>query len=328
MDPEKILKQLTGRGVLVTPEMMERIKSGDLQGIGPAPPTEKEGGRAPKTGLSVKIRNVEKKERMSPQDFTLYYNRRYGALRDMLLKKMSAVSINKAGDTFSEVSLIGMVREKTQRGFILEDETGDIEVVIQGVVKEDDVVGVRGRIKEGRLFSSDIIWPDIPKENNITHIPGVSILLANRMDDNIRRTIKNFSLVLIPHPPEMDFREEEKKKTFTNLPNPCCVTINKDGKEFILLIYIPKKAISTEEAVSCLRRRHLSPERAEVFSTSDPYLIEPVPDLFWVLSNQRHVEQYGGVTIIMSNRDDAVKYDTETGESYFAYERAEQPTET
>ncbi|MCK4714986.1 MAG: hypothetical protein KAT35_05385, partial [Candidatus Aenigmarchaeota archaeon] len=65
-------------------------------------------------------------------------------------------------------------------------------------------------------------------------------------------------------------------------------------------------------------RRHLLPDRKHIRSREDPYMIDNVPDLFWVISDQRHIGQYNGVTLVMSGEHDAVRFDAGTGKASFA----------
>ncbi len=326
MDRQAMVRELTKKGILVTPEMLEEARSGMLhkQATGQAhtPLPEKQ----PKTRLSVKVTRTEGMPKMSADDFISYYNSRYNGLRDILLKKMSALSINKARESFSEVSVIGMVKERNSQGFVLEDTTGEVPVVSSDEAREDDVVGVKGTIREGRLFQREIIWPDVPLGNGARFVPGMTLLLSTFLDENTRRAFQNFSLVFIPERPETELTEEEERKLITTLPNPCSATINKENIKFHLLIYRPNRPVSKQEALEMLRRRHLSPDKREISTTTDPYLIEPVPDLFWIISEERHIERYKGVTVIITRKQDAVKYNAETGEACFAYDNTPSHT--
>jgi DNA polymerase II small subunit/DNA polymerase delta subunit B len=312
MDKREIVRQLTQRGVLVTPEVLERIESGEIKAPDSQPATQpRERAR-----LSATIRKTEKLKRMSPKDFVSYYSNRYNGLRKMLAEKMQAVSINRVGDITTEVAVIGMVRERNAQGFVLEDGTGEVSVASKDDVQEDDVVGVRGMVREGRIIQRELVWPDIPLSNRARSVPGLTLLLATFMNEKIRKAARDISLVFM-HGPAAP--EETEGNIMTALPNPCHAVINREGSEFRMLIYRPESPISPKEAFMLLRKRSLPPAREEIPSAEDPYLIDPVPDIFWVLSDRRHVERYKGVTIVMTGGHDAVKYDAGTGESFFAY---------
>ncbi len=315
MDRQGVVRELTKRGVLVTPEMLE---GGGLEALHKHAPIQTHAPKKALPKLSVKIRRAERLPQMSVEDFGSYYNARYAGLRDMILKRMPALSINKAREGFSDVSVVGMVKEKGPGGFVLEDTTGEIFVVSGDDVAGDDVVGVRGVIKEGRMFQKELMWPDVPANNVRKAVPGV-LLLSTFMDDIIRGVAGDFTLMFIPEEPNIEIADDEKRKLITRLPNPCAASINTEGSTFSLLIYTPTREVSLDDVVGFLKRRHLSPDKREISTKTDPYLIEPVPDLFWVISGERRVERYRGVTIIMTRKHDAVKYDTGTGEVSFAY---------
>jgi DNA polymerase II small subunit/DNA polymerase delta subunit B len=317
MDREAVVRELTKKGIIVTPEMLEEPGLAIVQKqTGQIPVSRK----PPKTKLSVKVARPERLPRMSVDDFASYYNSRYSGLRDILLKKTPAVSINKARESFSEVSVIGMVKERNSQGFVLEDTTGEIPVMSNDEVREDDVVGVKGAIREGRLFQKELVWPDIPTDNQTRSVPGMVLLLSTFLDENIRKASQDFSLMFIPERPGTELTEEEDRKLITALPNPSPVSVNKKGTTFNLLIYNPGRPVPKQEVLEMLKRRHLSPDKREISTTTDPYLIEPVPDLFWIISGERHTERYRGVTVITTGKRDAVKYDAETGEAFFAYD--------
>lgn len=124
MDRKEAVRQLISRGEIPTPELIEGMISGK-------PPTRETDGGVKKNEGEIQVRTLspEKKEKLSPQDFTSYYNNKYDGLREILSSKIGAISINKARETFGEVSVIGMVREKTPTGYMIEDTTGSIELV-------------------------------------------------------------------------------------------------------------------------------------------------------------------------------------------------------
>ena len=318
MDKQDVVRELTRRGMIITPDMLEKIKSGDI-GVDYVAPTQESGGSG-KVKLSVRIKRTEELREMTPHDFALYYNNRYGVLRGILLKKMDALSINKAVVGFSDVGVIGMVREMVVGGFLLEDATGEIVVMGGAGVKQDDVVGVRGVVKEGRLFQNEIIWPDIPTTNTMGVIPNLNLLLTNTLDEKLVGVIDDFGLVFVSAPTKTTIPEDIKSRVITDLPNPCSATINKGSRELHILIYKTEGSTTPQEALGMLRRRHLSPDKRKIFSTNDPFLIDPIPDILWLITDRRHVERYRGVNIVMCKENDVVRYDAGTGGVYFAHD--------
>ena len=309
MDRRETVRMLTRKGIIVTPEVLERAEKQGFDGA-----VDTEARTSPKAKLSVLIRKTELLDRMSTSDFTAYYNNRYNGLKNILLKKVGAVSINKAEEGVSGVSVIGMVRERLPNGFRLEDATGEIDVVSGDAVNDDDVVGVSGVVKEGKLFQKELIWPDIPTTNKPA-FPDTALLLTTFLDDDLRGVFDEFGLIFIYGKAGADAGDP---RVIHGLPNPCFATIKKDGKEFTVLIYKPRDRIIPEQAAGYLKRRHLLPDRKHIRSREDPYMIDHVPDLFWVISGQRYIGQYNGVALVMSGEHDAVRFDAGTGKASFA----------
>ena len=320
MEPEQVLKKLTEKGVMVTPDMMKRIRSGELGISDQVAPSDVGERRRPKTGLVVKTSSVSRKDRLSTQDFIKYYNNRFDGLRSIILKKMGAVSINKLSDGHSLVSVIGMVRERLPHGFVLEDATGEVEVVCNLPVQADDVVGVKGEIREGKLLMSELVWPDVPLRNSASFVDRLILLLTTGAEENVRKMMNGFSIVLYPGGDTTRFTNEEKKRTITNHPVPSHITITKDGNEFRILIYKPGEKATKDDAISYLRKRHLSPDKKRIFSTTDPFLIDPIPDLLWLVGGTRDIMRYKGVTIIITEDGDTLRYDAGTGQAHFTHE--------
>lgn len=316
MDRQAMVRDLTRRGILVTPEMLESGGPDALQAL-PGGNFPDPGGRS-RARLSVSVLRPQHLSHMSADDFISHYNARYEGLREILLKGMRAVSISNASGSASDVSVIGMVRERNQRGFILEDATGEIPVISSDDVSEDDVIGVRGMVREGQLFQSELIWPEIPDSREPCTIPGLSLLLSYRLDEGMWAEAHGTGLVFVPQRPGLKLSGDEERRLVTDLPNPCHATIKQGDREFRLLIYRPSGPVSRQDALDMLRRRHLSPERGEISTRSDPYIMEPAPDLLWIVSGERLIERHRGVNLIMTGEDDVVRYDAETGEAAFA----------
>jgi hypothetical protein len=193
---------------------------------------------------------------------------------------------------------------------VLEDTTGEIQVIGSGDVQADDVVGVTGTIREGSLFMKKISWPGIPEPNPAKTKPDMTVLLATFLDESIKRVSEGFELVFITQDTGTGLPEDEQKKIISQLPNPCFATIVKDGTEFNLLVYKPEEPATPETVAGFLKRRHLPYGIKRVAGKQDQMIIDPVPDLVWVISNTRHVGSYMGVDVLISGGKDAIRYDT------------------
>ncbi len=278
MDRKGAVRELISRGEIPTPELIDRMVSGR----GGGKPEER--GAENKRGeerIGVKVLSPEKKERLSAQDFTAYYNNKYEGLREILSSKISAISINKATETFGEVGVIGMVREKTPTGYIIEDTTGSIELVQKGSnMVTGDVIGVSGQVKENRLFGNGVVLPDVSLTQKYGTVKGVRITLSRK-------------------PPK---KREEGTLHFHaegngGLPNGSRIEISGGGKVRILF-YSPLGKAGPQECTECLKKRHLTISNKEIISPKDDFIIREVPDMLWSNSDNRFVESYKGVLII------------------------------
>ena len=319
MTPEETVRKLTSRGIMVSPELAESIRSGkfdesefDMETAAPV---------RGKAKLSVIVHKAHPQSTMTPQNYLTYYNNRFSTLSSILLGKMKAISINKVNDNLTDVSVIGMVREKTQSGFILEDQTGEIEVVGQEAVEEDDVLGVTGGVREGKLLRSSVIWPDVPLTHQPNLIRDMTLLLAGAYAPSMDPLVKEFSLVVTPGNPE-SFPDKHKRKLISGLTNPCRITVRRGGEEFLIMFYRPPESITPKDALTLLRKRHLSPDKKEVACTDDPFMIDPVPDILWIVGPESSVQRYKGVTVLMIPDSDYVSYDASAGEARFPQDPA------
>jgi len=323
MDEKEMVRNLNEKGVLVTPEMMEKIRKGENAIPEEAHKTTPRPKNPKKSKLSVKITKPSSMERLTPDDFRSYYTNRYNALRDILLKKMDIVSINKIKDAGKNASIIGMVRERVAGGFMLEDTTGEVEVISRDKVDEDDVIGVVGEVKEGKLAQSQMIWPDVPLTNAPVMMDGMNLLFADSMDSGIGSMLDGFDLVFLTCGGN-ETGKDATSKVIICKDTPCHIEISHGGKALNIMIHKPKEAPNRDDVLGYLRKRHLSPDKHEIRSTSDPFFIDPVPDILWVIGSMRHMERYKGVTMIISNPGDAFKYDSGTGEAFFAQDPAKK----
>lgn len=271
---QQIVKQFLEAGVLLTPDTLGIITEKSAEAI--LEQAKKEGSlvfslqeKEPETRLDV--RKFQKKQKFTAQEIAKYYNARFEGIKAILEKKAEGlVSVSNAKKSLAPVSTIGMVSERTQRGFMIEDLTGQAEVVTKSEdAQPDDVIGVKGHVKEGKIFSDEIIWPDVPMTHKNNRL-GTTIILAEKDGHKGEFVIT----------PEAVFGPDRKKAA---LPNPGWITITKDGMQATALVYNPGRPISQKEAFGWLKRRHLCPEKTQMRSADDPFLIEPIPDLVWII---------------------------------------------
>jgi DNA polymerase II small subunit/DNA polymerase delta subunit B len=287
---QQIIQKFLKEGILLSPDALEKIDEQNTeQFLGQARDQNHmvfEPTQAISAGPVITIRELDAREAMRPQDFASHYNARFSGIRDMLLKKLeNTVSVTNAKKALSSTT-IGMVRERTQRGFIIEDTTGWADVISKSEdVVEDDVIGLKGVTKEGVIFAEEIVWPDIPL-NHIASRPDMDIYLSGK---------KEGILTITPEKVHAAAKEH-------NLQNPAWVSIGSGRGAATVLIYKPQKKVSQKESIIWLRKRHLLPSRDQIKWAGDPFLIDPVPNILWIVQpGDAWKEMYKGVIIISSD---------------------------
>lgn len=319
---EEIVRKALEAGILLTPGLLETLNEEKLEEMikeakqkDKAVLTERE--RPTKSRLIIKVKRVVPKAKLKPEDFTRYYNNKYEGIKKLLLKKLDAVSINKVGESYDEISVIGMVKEPTPRGFVLEDPTGEIEVISNKEPEADDVVGVKGTSREGKLIEKEIILPDIPLDYKSKKIKNLSLLLTTSLTDKAMALTRATNFTLIPKLGDENLNEKEKEQVITDFTNPTWITISTPEDEMNILVYNPGEEIEQKQVIDYLRKRHLSPKRNKTLGPDDYFFIEPVPDILWLISPKKFLENYKGVTIISFEAPDAARVNLGTREVEF-----------
>jgi DNA polymerase II small subunit/DNA polymerase delta subunit B len=340
MNKKEMVQAVLDKGMLISPDILDRLNEDTLRSILmngnkaaeknglvveaiPQPPTSetadinppKEKQEMPrKPDISIKTRKTDSIQKLNPQDCIKYYNNKYNSLKNILLKKTSATSINKTNNNPGTVTIIGMVKERGPNGLMLEDPTGTIETVLNPTIDnrnmaEDDVLAISGGVREGKLFAKEIALPDVPLTHPVGEIDA-TMLLTEKMPSKDQNSNTNVDIICAPE--EMKIGDNG-----TKLTNPAMIEITKQGKTIRLLVYKPEKETGLSTAVELLKKRHLSPQRNQVFSSvtrddHDPFLIDPIPDIFWLISHEKGTTIYKGVTIISFNQNNAAMVDLKT----------------
>ncbi|MFH1445517.1 MAG: hypothetical protein ABIF08_03495 [Nanoarchaeota archaeon] len=291
MEKKEIVKIFMENGVLLQPKELENInesnylkmlethKNKSEHSIKKQPETniEKED-----TAIIFDIKPFNKKTKMEPKDFINYYNKKYSGIRDLLIRKLNAVSINKAKELTSTSNIIGMIKERTQNGFIMEDQTGSLEIITNNDLLIGDVICIIGTSREGKFLVKEVVYPDIP----LTHKPNIVdteiSLLKNKDDWSISINSTTKSVVV-----------------------PAKIKIKRNSSEIVILVFKPEKPIMQDVAVEFLKKRHLSPSRNEIKYDEDIFIIDPIPDILWLVGEEEYVKNYKGVTIVSTGNRSA-----------------------
>jgi len=245
------------------------------------------------TQLDITVKEYERKKEMTPQDFVDYFNKRYEGIRDLLSKKINPVSINKAKGLLSSSTIIGVVKERAQNGFVVEDQTDSVEVISKIDPPIGDVFSITGTLREGKFFEKEIIYPDVPLVHKPRSLKGEIII--SKKDGEV--TITSDSITKTTKPPSH-------------------VTISRDGKELFIFIYEPAEPIKQNDVTKLLKKRHISPKIHEILYDEDPFLLDPVPDVVFLFGDEEYVKNYKGVTVISTGKKQ-VKINLETKKAEF-----------
>jgi len=294
MNKKQILSMFLKEGVLVPPDLLVKINEDNYEEILKSLKGEGTSGKETKKTFKTEKRRKES----SVKDLLDHYSRKYEFLKGVLLKKVNAVSINKGKKIFSKTSIIGRVKERTARGFVVEDVTGETEVVTdkKGIL-EGDVIGLKGWFKEGGFLPDEFVWPDIPLENK-AELPD--FLLTKRLTEKImERGEKGVFLVNI------DSSEKEKQ-------NPSRINISHGEKNFLVLVFKPDEEISDQDFPKILKRMELPHREDGGIYTS--YLIENVPDVIWFIENRKNwTKNYKGLVMVSTDHESFFEYKKNEG---------------
>ena len=130
---------------------------------------------------------VEVNKKKEVMDFVDYFRARYNSLKNLLMNRpelQNATSINRILNKSDKdrIALIGIVKDKstTKNGNLmitLEDLTGEIKVLVNKNKPElfestkdillDEVIGVLGVNSERIVFVNEILFPDVPVNNEL-----------------------------------------------------------------------------------------------------------------------------------------------------------------
>ncbi|MBI2550006.1 DNA-directed DNA polymerase II small subunit [Candidatus Woesearchaeota archaeon] len=133
-------------------------------------------------------------------DFVGYYSARYKAIRGILsqrpeLANLVQIGRLKNGGVAESIAIIGMVKDKqqTKQGHqivVLEDPTGVITVIVNKTRREifnlandlvfDEVIAIAGNFRNGVLFASNIVLPDVPlREQKHSPNEGYAVFMSD-----------------------------------------------------------------------------------------------------------------------------------------------------
>jgi hypothetical protein len=283
MDKKDILGLFLKNGVLLSPEEFDKVDEKNYMNVLKA----KTGG----SGGSAADVSTPKTGRITCDAFVRACTGRFKLLKDEILRKTDAVSINKGRKVFSEVTLIGRVKDVVQKGFTLEDITGETDVALEnGDVKAGDVVGLKGFFREARFFPKQVIWPDIPL-GNAPRPFGSRITLTPRVREDMS------GVIVCP-------AGGKAANAVTGFGRFGVVRLAESRPAFVIVAYSPGAEVGEDAAVMMLKKRMIPDD-----SIIDNAIAE-VPGIFWLSGNRRNwVKNYRGVLIVSTDSDSFAEYD-------------------
>ena len=281
MNKQQLVTKFLERGILVTPETLNKITEGDdIESIINSTNTvfAKPSQQHPST-FTFKIKQNQQKEKITPKDFIEYYSKKFEALKNILVQKADAVSINNLQQE-REACIIGMVGDKTSRGFHIEDQTGRLEAVCSEPQKQSAVLGFKGVLKDKTFVVKDLVYPDIPLSKQSTTHQKLTLTTKQTTDTN--------NLTISPN------NKEKADNLISNFPLPTTVTISMNQQQTTVLIFQPHEPTNKNQATQHLKLRCLP----ETNIPNQNNIIEEVPDIFWIIQQDEWKENYKGVMIV------------------------------
>ncbi|MBI4176514.1 MAG: hypothetical protein HY518_04865 [Candidatus Aenigmarchaeota archaeon] len=285
MDKKAVVRMFLERGVLLSKEVLDKIDEGNVAAHLESQPQIVL--QAEKENTVIDVEYPEVKARLMPEDFHRHVVKKYELIRGIIAKKVDAMSINTAKKEHA-ATVIGVVKSSTGNGFILEDPTGEIDVISSEGADPGDIVAVVGGVKEGIIIGEEIIHPDIPMIRGSGSIDG---MLTVRLHDK--------GMVLntggkVTHIGAMITR----------------TTLRKAGGSVMLLAFLGEA--TKEMATSWLKKRQL-PTRLPYENALN--IMEQIPDFLIVASKAPFYSVYKGVAILGVDKEKSAEINLRTKEA-------------
>ncbi len=275
MDRKEAFHLALSNGVLLSPQAVELTKD-ELMSL--ITKTKAKGGLVVQPEAVRITQRTVRAVQMTSADYVKYYVNKYNALKAILDRKLpDSVAINKLST--GHATIVAMIRGGTDKGFMAEDPTGQIEVVAKEQPEQDVVVGITGYVRAGKLWAEQLIWPDVPLTHTPSTLPGLTAILKGRT-----------------------IQIDDHSLTITTTPT--WITVSRESQHVNILVY----QTENPQPRQWLRYRHLNPSPTDINSTDDVWLLEPIPDIIWLLTEKPFYDVYRGV-VIFSPGSEAVRLD-------------------
>ncbi|MFH0889615.1 MAG: hypothetical protein V1836_00535 [Candidatus Aenigmatarchaeota archaeon] len=162
-----LIRKLLDSGVMVSPDVAGEITERDYDTVlaKKLKTVDKNTLSEIRSGQGIVIEKPEiARNEITAKDFLNYYKNKILALAPFITARLDdkPVSMNRA--RFGQRNtILGLVREPTESGFVLEDLTGHCEVALRTKedVAENDVVAATGFFSDNKLFAERITHPEL-----------------------------------------------------------------------------------------------------------------------------------------------------------------------
>ncbi|MBI2675405.1 MAG: hypothetical protein HYX24_03035 [Candidatus Aenigmarchaeota archaeon] len=281
MQKHEIVRRFLDEGILISPQLLASLENENLEEA----ISEAKAVNAPvfssKKPYEVSIQKNEIRGKLEPADMASFYKSKYEGIRDLLKNRVDAVSINRLGNVFGDTAAIGMVSELFPNGFVIEDTTASIQVISKERPDIDDVIAVKGAVRENRIFASEVIYPDIPI---LRKIKSLSMSIAFLEAGQQAAADIRFSF--------------EPADACKLIPNPAHIRVKKDGESMYIVAYQPPSEIGIRKAAELLKKRHLMLDKSQIKAGSDCFILREEPDIVWIMSRTSEKLVYKGTLVV------------------------------
>lgn len=229
--------------------------------------------------------DCKRRKSLKMMDIISSYNDKYGKVKNILSGRMKdLVSINKINEKTDSVNIIGMVSQKTDHGFMIEDGSRKhLNVICSDKrISNEDIIGITGKVRNGNLIPDSVVFPEIPLDNS----PG-------NMSADISMDIENNCITINSYSHEIKSDAE-------------LLHVSKDEVHMKVLFYKADEGISGDDAISILRKRCI-----DIKKDDGPrfFVLDDIPDMF-IVSVPKEIEEdinYKGIPVhIRGRRGDIV----------------------
>jgi len=276
MEKKEILEFFLKNGILLSPEEFDQINEKNYLEFFQRKKAE--------TKREEIVVETQTKRKITNKEFVNISREKFDFLRNLLIQKTEAVSINKGKKLFSTITIIGRVKESGSKGFVVEDETGETEVIGENKdVNIGDVIALKGYFKDNVFYANQIIWPDIPLDHE--NLLDIRLTLTPKVKEDM------IGFVICP-------KAKTEGRVIGGFSKYGKIKIMKDNKEIIIIAFSPSKEMSEEESIKILKKR-IIPESSLLEN-----IITEVPHIFWIFNNGRNwARNYKGVVIVSTDNE-------------------------